>query len=67
MTLVELQPYCARDVFLAAVDQGLQHLALGRIPEAVVDQLRVARHQLVLQVRRAAVERDALDAAMRGV
>jgi hypothetical protein len=36
----------------------LQHLALRREPEAVIDQLRVARHQLVFQVHRAAVERD---------
>src|SRR6516164_2374579 len=65
--LIELEPYCALNVLLALVDQRLQHLALGREPEAVVDELGVARHQLVLQMRRAAVERDALDAAMGGI
>src|SRR5205807_8272853 len=34
-------------------------------PEAVVDQLGVTRHQLVLEMRGAAVERDLLDAAVR--
>src|SRR5258707_8465435 len=63
--LVELQPDPAFDLLLALVDQRLQHLALGREPEAVVDQLGVARHQLVLQMHRAAVEAEALDAAMR--
>ena len=65
VALVELEPHLALDVLLALVDQRLQHLALGREPEAVVDQLGVARHQLVLEMRRAAVERDRLDAAMR--
>ena len=53
-------------MLLALVDQRLQHLALGREPEAVVDQLGVARHQLVLEVRGAAVERDRFDGAVRG-
>ena len=60
--LVELQPHLAGDQFLALVDERLQHLALGREPEAVVDELGVFRHQLVLEVRGAAVERDRLDA-----
>ena len=38
--LVELQPHRAGDVLLALVDQRLQHLALGRTPEAVVDRAR---------------------------
>src|SRR5437660_3020694 len=63
--LIELQPHPAFDLFLALVDRRLQHLALGREPEAVVDQLGIARHQLVLEMRRAAVEAEALDAAMR--
>ena len=53
-------------MFLALVDCRLKHLALGREPEAVVDEARVFRHQFVLEVHRAAVERDALDAAVRG-
>ncbi len=64
MTLVKLQPHRAFDVFLALVYQRLQHLALGREPEAVIDELGIARHQLVLEMGGAAVERDALDAAM---
>src|SRR6516164_1936630 len=65
--LVELEPYDALDMLLALVDQRLQHLALGREPEAVVDQLRVTRHQLVLQMRGTAVEGQALDPAMCGL
>src|SRR4051812_15696473 len=67
IALIELQAHHAFDVLLALVDQGLQHLALRREPEAVIDQLRIARHDLVLQVPRAAIEGDALDAAMRRV
>src|SRR6478752_4742444 len=65
IALVEFEPHLALDVFLALVDQRLQHLALRREPEAVVDQLGVARHQVVLEMRRAAIERDRLDGAMR--
>src|SRR2546423_2261898 len=67
VAFVELEPHAAADEFLAVVDRGLQHLAFGRKPEAVVDQLGIFRHQLVLEVRRAAVERDLLDAAVRGM
>src|ERR1700730_14559865 len=63
--LVEPQPDPALDLFLTLVDQRLQHLALGRKPEAVVDNLGIARHQFVLQMHRAAVKAEALDAAMR--
>src|SRR5579885_1127320 len=62
--LVELEPDRALDMLLALVDEGLQHLALRAEPEAIVDELGVARHQLVLEVHGAAVERQALDAAM---
>jgi hypothetical protein len=48
----------AFDIALALVDRSLQHLALGREPEAVVDQLGVARHQLVLEVGSATVKGD---------
>src|SRR6478672_13649296 len=63
--LIQLQPHPPFDLLLALVDRRLQHLALGREPEAVVDQLGIARHQLVLEMHRAAVEAEALDAAMR--
>src|SRR5713101_5676930 len=36
--LVELEAHDPLDILLALVDQGLQHLALGREPEAVVDE-----------------------------
>src|SRR3546814_5291998 len=36
---VELEPDLARNLGLAVIDRGLQHLALGREPEAVVDHL----------------------------
>src|SRR5581483_738465 len=64
--LVEPQAHAAGHEFLALVDRDLQHLALWRKPEAVVDELGVFGHQLVLEMHRAAVERDALDTAMRG-
>src|SRR5690349_12135559 len=66
IALVELHADAAGDMLLALVDQGLQHLALGREPEAVIDQPGIARHQLVPEMHGAAVERDALDAAVRG-
>src|SRR5262249_4982051 len=65
--LVELEPHLTLDMLLALVDQRLQHLALGREPEAVVDQLGIARHQLVLQMRGTAVECQAFDPAMGGL
>ena len=66
VALVELEAHVALDMLLALVDQRLQHLALGREPEAVVDQLGVARHQLVLEMAGAAVERDRFDGPVRG-
>ena len=63
--LVELETDAAGDQFLALVYHHLQQLSLRREPEAVVDQLRVSRHQLVLEMSRATVERDQLDRAMR--
>src|SRR5208337_1099930 len=50
IALVELEPHAAGDEFLAAVDRGLQHVALGREPEAIVNQLGVLRHELVLEM-----------------
>ena len=61
--LEELHPDPARHPVLAGVDGRLQHAPLGREPEAVVDQLRIARHELVLEVGRAPVEHDALQPA----
>src|SRR5271165_2462877 len=66
VALVQLQPHPAGHAVLALVDQRLQHPPLGTEPEAVVDQLRIARHELVLQMRRLAIERDALDATVGG-
>src|SRR3546814_560147 len=57
VALVKLEADGAGDVRLAMVDRRLQHLAFGREPEAVVDELGIFRHQLVLEVRGAAVER----------
>src|SRR5580700_3802016 len=65
--LVELEAHGALDAVLALVDHRLQHQPLRREPEPVVDELGIARHELVLEVRRAAIEGDALDAAMRCV
>src|SRR3546814_4895638 len=63
--LVKLQPYGAGNLGLAMIDRRLKHLALRREPEAVVDQFRITRHQFVLEVRRAAIQRQLLDPAMR--
>ena len=49
---------------LRVIDQHLQRAALGAPPVAVVDQARVARHQVVFQMRDLAIERDGLDAAV---
>src|SRR3546814_9712302 len=51
VALVKLHSDGAAHMLLALVDQRLQHLALRREPEAVVDQLRITRHDLVLQMR----------------
>ena len=64
-TFVKLQPHGAGHMLLDFVDGGLQHLALGREPEAVIDQLRVTRHNRILQVARTGIERDLFDPAMR--
>ncbi|MND97227.1 hypothetical protein D3C80_895430 [compost metagenome] len=66
VALVELDADHARDLLLALVDGGLQHLALGREPEAVVDEVGVFDRQFVLQVHGAAVQGDGLDAAVGG-
>src|SRR4028119_2157019 len=60
----ELEPYRPLDARLASVDRRLKHLALGREPQPVVDELGIARHQLVLEMRGPAVERQLLDAAV---
>ena len=46
------------------IDRCLQHLPLWREPEAVIDQFGVARGQFILQMRRAAIQRQLLDATM---
>ncbi len=66
VALVELHLDLAGDHGLGIVDGRLQHLALGREPEAVVDQRGVLRHQLVLQVHGPAVERDGFHAPVGG-
>ena len=65
MTLVEFQADGAGDMGLAGVDGGLQHGAFRAEPETVVDQFGITRHQLVLEVHRAAVQRDGFDTAVR--
>src|ERR671913_1224694 len=66
-TLVKLQPDGAVDPGLAMVDGRLQHLPFRREPEPVVDQLGIARHQLILEMRGTTVEGHLLDRAMSGV
>ena len=67
IALVELERDLALDMLLALVDQRLQHLALRREPEAVIDELGIARHQRVLQMHRLAVERERLDRPVRHI
>ncbi len=50
---------------LRRVDQGLQRLAFRAEPEPVVDQFGIARHKAVLQMPRAGIQRDLLDAPVR--
>ena len=50
VALVELDADRPLDELLRRVDGGLEGLALGREPEAVVDELGVAGPQLVLEV-----------------
>ena len=47
------------------IDGGLHHHALRGEPEAVVDELRIARHHFVLEMGDLTVEADRLDGAMR--
>src|SRR6185312_14316177 len=63
--LEQLEAHRAADVLLALVDGRLQHLALGREPESEIDELGIARHEIVFEMRGAAIERDALHAAVR--
>src|SRR3989442_1147146 len=67
VALVEPDPHRARDVARALVHQGLERLALGREPEAVVDHLGVARHEGVAQMEHLAVERERLERPARDV
>src|SRR5262249_36303591 len=62
--LVELEPDRAGHVALHLVDEPLEGLALGGEPEAVVDHLRVARHEGVAQVQELAIEGDGLEGAV---
>jgi len=50
VALVELDADCPLDELLRRVDRGLERLTLGGEPEAVVDELGVAGHELVLEV-----------------
>ena len=63
--LVELQSHFAIHFSLGVVNSSLQHLALGAPPVAVVDQLRIAGHQLVFEVRHLAIQSQRLHRTMR--
>ena len=52
-------------MFLAFVDGGLKHLALGRKPEPIINELGVTRHEFILEVGGAAIKRQTFDATMR--
>ena len=59
-------PHHTANRFTAAVDCCLQHFAFWREPEPVIDKLGVARHQLVLLMRRTPVQRDGFHRATCG-
>src|SRR3569833_422222 len=65
--LKEAKPGRAGDRRRDVVDRPLQHLALGREPEAVVDERRVAWHQILAQAQDLAIERDRFDRRARRV
>jgi hypothetical protein len=65
IALIELEAHHAGHALLALIGHGLQHAALGAEPEAVIDDLGIARHQAVLEMRRLTVEGDALNGAVR--
>src|SRR5208282_6928865 len=64
IAFVELYPNPSRDFFLALVDQTLQQFAFRSEPEAVVDELGIFGHELILEMSGAPVEGDRLDATM---
>src|SRR6202008_3436516 len=47
---IKLERPAAGDGPLTLVDQRLEHLALRREPEAVVDELGISRHDLILEM-----------------
>src|SRR5215813_13511684 len=64
VAFIELEPHFATDELLTAINRGLKHFALWCEPEAVVYELCIFRHQLVLEMHGAAVERNRLNATM---
>ena len=52
-------------MFLAFINQSLQHFTLGAVPKPIINQLSIFGHQLIFQMRRAAIQGDLLDTAMR--
>mmetsp|Transcript_21925 Transcript_21925/g.47855 ORF Transcript_21925/g.47855 Transcript_21925/m.47855 type:complete len:270 (+) Transcript_21925:619-1428(+) len=64
VALVQLQLHSTCAVLLGLVNEGLQRLPLGAEPEAIVDELSIAGHQLILEVRLLAVQGDGLNGAV---
>ena len=58
---LEPQPHLAGDVALGRVDERVERLAQRREPQAVVDELRVARLEAGLLPHHVALERDRLE------
>ena len=63
--LVELHPHRAADVLLALCHQRLERETFRSIPETIVHQLGILRHQAVAQMHDFAVHGQRLDLAMR--
>src|SRR5918995_800941 len=67
VSLIELQPHNALDVLLTPVDQGLEHLALGGEPEAIIDEFSIARYERIFEMGSLAVKGEAFHSAMGGM
>ena len=62
--LVETQPDPSVDPLLRVVNSRLEHFSFWAKPVTVVDQLRISRHEFILEVGDASIQRDRLDGPM---
>ena len=65
VAFVKFEPHGAGDVFLALGDEGLQRLALGREPKAVINERGVFWDERIAQVHDFAIHRERLHLSVR--